>query len=110
MSEVAQIPEIKQALEARIFLSDQILAKLDQCFKLIGEKPVKATAPARDIPGGLSSGVCRDSEPFSKTPVHPGEDQPPDPFTHSRVHDPYRSWRYDRSLCGRRAAGELPGR
>ncbi len=41
MSEVAEIPEIKQALEARVFVSNDILAKLDHCFKLIGEKPVQ---------------------------------------------------------------------
>jgi ferritin-like metal-binding protein YciE len=49
MSEVAQIPEIKQALEARIFVSEKILATLDQCFKLIGEKPVKLTGRLHDV-------------------------------------------------------------
>jgi ferritin-like metal-binding protein YciE len=49
MSEVAQIPEIKQALEARVFVSDKILATIDQCFKLIGEKPVKVTGRLHDI-------------------------------------------------------------
>jgi ferritin-like metal-binding protein YciE len=49
MSEVAQIPEIKQALEARVFVSEKILATLDQCFKLIGEKPVKLTGRLHDV-------------------------------------------------------------
>jgi ferritin-like metal-binding protein YciE len=49
MIEVAQIPEIKQALEARVFVSDKILATLDQCFKLIGEKPVKVTGRLHDV-------------------------------------------------------------
>jgi ferritin-like metal-binding protein YciE len=49
MSEVAQIPEIKQALEARVFVSDQILAKVDQCFKLIGEKPVKVMGRLHEV-------------------------------------------------------------
>jgi len=40
IGEVAQDPQIKEALEARAFVSDKILATLDQCFKLIGEKPV----------------------------------------------------------------------
>ncbi len=49
MSEVAQVPEIRQALEARVFVSDQILGKIDQCFKLINEKPVKATGRLHEV-------------------------------------------------------------
>jgi ferritin-like metal-binding protein YciE len=30
-------------------ISDQILAKLDQCFKLIGEQPVKLTGRLHDV-------------------------------------------------------------
>lgn len=39
ISQAAQNPEIKQALEARVFISGQLLAKLDQSFRLIGEQP-----------------------------------------------------------------------
>ncbi len=49
MSEAAEIPEIKQALEARIFVANDILSKLDQCFKLIGEKPVKFSGRLHDM-------------------------------------------------------------
>lgn len=49
MSEVAEIPEIKQALEARVFVSKDILSKLDYCFKLIGEKPVAITRRLYDM-------------------------------------------------------------
>jgi ferritin-like metal-binding protein YciE len=35
--------DIKEALEARVFVSGNMLASLDQCFKLIGEQPVKLT-------------------------------------------------------------------
>ncbi len=49
MSEVAEIREIKQALEARVFVSNDILSKLDHCFKLIGEKPVKLTGRLHDV-------------------------------------------------------------
>jgi ferritin-like metal-binding protein YciE len=35
----AEEPEIKEAIEARAFASKQILAKLDECFRIIGEKP-----------------------------------------------------------------------
>ena len=49
ISEAAQTPQIKEALEARVFVSEKILATLDQCFKLIGEKPVKVTGRLHDV-------------------------------------------------------------
>jgi ferritin-like metal-binding protein YciE len=49
ISQAAQDPEIKEALEARIFVSDQVLAKVDQCFKLIGEQPVKLGGRLNDV-------------------------------------------------------------
>jgi ferritin-like metal-binding protein YciE len=49
MSQVAQDPDIKEALEARVFVSDKILNTLDECFKLIGEKPVKANGRLYDV-------------------------------------------------------------
>jgi ferritin-like metal-binding protein YciE len=36
----AQDPQVKEALDARDFISSQILNRLDECFRLIGEKPV----------------------------------------------------------------------
>ncbi len=44
-----QDPDIKQALEARLFVNEKVLATLDQCFKLIGEKPVKLSGRLHDI-------------------------------------------------------------
>ena len=49
ISQVAENPDIKEALEARVLISDQILAKLDQCFKLIGEQPVKLSGRLHDV-------------------------------------------------------------
>jgi ferritin-like metal-binding protein YciE len=49
ISQSAQDPEIKEALEARVFVSDQVLAKVDQCFKLIGEQPVKLGGRLHDV-------------------------------------------------------------
>jgi Mn-containing catalase len=40
LGNAAQEPEIKEALNAREFISSQILSRLDECFRLIGEKPV----------------------------------------------------------------------
>lgn len=40
LGQLANNPDIKEALEARATISGNDLATLDQCFKLIGEKPV----------------------------------------------------------------------
>jgi ferritin-like metal-binding protein YciE len=48
-SQLAQDPDIKEALEARAFISEQALAKLDRCFELIGEKPVKGTGRIQEV-------------------------------------------------------------
>ena len=49
ISQVAQDPDIKEALEARAFISETLLARLDQCFKLIGEQPVKLSGRLQDV-------------------------------------------------------------
>jgi len=49
LSQVAQNPDVKEALEARVFVSQQILQKLDQCFKLIGEKPMQLSGRLQEI-------------------------------------------------------------
>jgi ferritin-like metal-binding protein YciE len=42
-------PEIKETMDARSLVSAQILARLDQCFKLIGEKPVKINERMHEV-------------------------------------------------------------
>ena len=49
ISHVAQDQDIKEALEARALISSQDLARLDQCFKLIGEKPMKLSGRLHDV-------------------------------------------------------------
>jgi ferritin-like metal-binding protein YciE len=49
MSQVAQDPDIKEALEARVFVSEKVLATLDQCFKLIGEQPVNTIGRLQEV-------------------------------------------------------------
>jgi ferritin-like metal-binding protein YciE len=49
MGRVVQDPDIKEALEARIFMSEKILDTLDECFKRIGEKPVKVNGRLHDV-------------------------------------------------------------
>lgn len=48
IAQLAQDPEVKGALEARAFVSEKILSQIDQCFKLLGEQPVKVGGPAQE--------------------------------------------------------------
>jgi len=49
IGQMAEDSEVKEALEARAFVSEKTLATLDQCFKLIDEKPVKFTGRIQEI-------------------------------------------------------------
>ena len=49
LGQAAQNPEIKEALDARELVSSQIVNRLDECFKLIGEKPVKINQRLHDV-------------------------------------------------------------
>ena len=44
----AEDAEIKEALEARAFASNQILAKLNECFRIIDEKPAKTSGQLQE--------------------------------------------------------------
>jgi ferritin-like metal-binding protein YciE len=48
LGQAAQNPDIKEALDAREFITGHILSRLDECFKLIGEKPVKISGHLHD--------------------------------------------------------------
>jgi ferritin-like metal-binding protein YciE len=48
MGQSVEDRNIKEALEARVFVDKQILSSLDQCFKLIGEQPVKLSGKLRE--------------------------------------------------------------
>jgi ferritin-like metal-binding protein YciE len=49
LSGAAQDPDVKEVLEARAYVHDKILGTLDQCFKLIGEQPVKTTGRLQEV-------------------------------------------------------------
>src|SRR5580704_2032970 len=49
IGKLAQNPDIKEALEARVFVSNKILATLDEAFKVIGEIPVKVSSHLHDV-------------------------------------------------------------
>jgi len=48
IGQVAQDPQVKEALQARAFVSGQTLATLDECFKILGEQPAKLTGRLHD--------------------------------------------------------------
>lgn len=49
MSQSAQDPDAKESLEARAFVAQSDLSKLDYCFKLIGEKPVQISGRVEEV-------------------------------------------------------------
>lgn len=49
IGQVAQDPAIKEVLEARAFISTKIRSTIEECFRLIGEKPVKASGRLQEI-------------------------------------------------------------
>ena len=49
LGQAAQDPQIKEALDAREFISGQILSRLDECFRIIGEKPMKLSGRLHDV-------------------------------------------------------------
>jgi ferritin-like metal-binding protein YciE len=48
LGQATQDPHIKEALAARVFVSDKVIALLDQCFKLIGRQPMARGGRLRD--------------------------------------------------------------
>jgi ferritin-like metal-binding protein YciE len=49
LSEVAQDPNVKEALQSRAFLQEKTLGALDRCFKLIGEQPVAPKGRLQEV-------------------------------------------------------------
>lgn len=49
LGQATQNPDVKEALEARVFVSKKILSTLDEAFKLIGETPVKTSGRLHDV-------------------------------------------------------------
>ena len=49
LGQAAQNPEIKEALDARAMISSQVISRLDECFRIIGEKPVPVNQRLHDL-------------------------------------------------------------
>jgi ferritin-like metal-binding protein YciE len=48
-SKITQHADIKEALDARVFLSQRMVEKLDECFKLVGDEPIKLSGRLQKI-------------------------------------------------------------
>jgi len=49
ISQAAQDPAIKEALESRAWIAEKDLGAIDRCFELIGEQPVKLSARFQEV-------------------------------------------------------------
>lgn len=49
ISQAAQDPDIKEALESRAWITEKDLAAIDRCFELIGERPVKLSGRLQEV-------------------------------------------------------------
>jgi ferritin-like metal-binding protein YciE len=49
ISQAAQDPDVKEALESRAWISEKDLAAIDRCFQLIGEQPVKLDGRLQEV-------------------------------------------------------------
>lgn len=49
INEAVDNDDIREALEARIFVSDKILSQIDRCFALLDESPVKITSRVQEV-------------------------------------------------------------
>lgn len=48
-SQLAQNPDIQEALNARAFIAQKNVETLDKCFEIIGEKPVKLSGRLQEV-------------------------------------------------------------
>jgi ferritin-like metal-binding protein YciE len=49
INQLVDDPDIKEALDARVFVSEKILSQIDQCFKFLGEKPVALNGRLQEV-------------------------------------------------------------
>lgn len=49
ISQAAQDPDVKEALESRAWISEKDVAAIDRCFQLIGEQPVKLSGRLQEV-------------------------------------------------------------
>src|SRR5579883_1996326 len=110
LGEAAQNPEIKQAFEARAFVNRQNLEKIDEAFKLLGEKPVQLWPATRSVCGGFQTRTCGDAIARGEKAVCSGQGEPPGAPEDRGICGAGCGSRHFRKSRRGRAARELPGR
>ena len=82
ISQKAQDEDVKEALEARVFVSQKVLSTIDQCFKLIGEQPVKISGRLYDVLAeDFRKDLADNGGSIGPSPLHPCQRQPSDSLT-----------------------------
>ena len=49
LSKIAEDEDVKEALDARAYVSKNVLGTLDECFKIIGQKPVETSGRIQEV-------------------------------------------------------------
>lgn len=49
INQLVEDPDIKEAIDARVFVSKKILSQIDQCFKLLDEEPVALSGGLQQV-------------------------------------------------------------
>jgi ferritin-like metal-binding protein YciE len=49
ISQIAENPDVREALESRGFIANKNLEVLDRCFDILGEKPVKLSGRLQEV-------------------------------------------------------------
>jgi len=49
LAQIAQDPDVKEALEARVYISQKTQGTLDECFRIIGQKPVNTKGRLHEV-------------------------------------------------------------
>lgn len=49
LKELAEDPDIEEAMEARVFVSEKVLETQDRCFEFIGEEPMKINSRLQEV-------------------------------------------------------------
>jgi ferritin-like metal-binding protein YciE len=49
ISQVAENPDVREALESRAFIANKNLEALDRCFSILDEKPVKSSGRLQEV-------------------------------------------------------------
>jgi ferritin-like metal-binding protein YciE len=49
IAELAEDPQVKEALQARSFVAGNSLTKLDECFRILGEQPSKLSGRLQEV-------------------------------------------------------------